>query len=238
MKKSLAILLVLMMVLSFAACGQKAVDPNAKDEGVLSHAEYIAAADGSDVTIEGFITAKMYAKDYGNCNLMIQDGNGAYYVYRMPCTDQDDAKLVVGQKVKVTGVRTAWSGENELKEGSAAYEIVDGKYTFEAKDITSLLPTDNLIDLQNMKVKVVGATVAKAALYKWDGSGDRGDDLYLDITVNDKPYTFVVESDLCGADTDTYKAVEGLKEGQVIDIEGYLYWYNGPQMWIETVTVK
>ena len=242
MKKVFAVLLALVMVLSFTACEKKKdpdkVDPNAKSEGVMTHAEFIAAEDGADVVIEGFITAKIYAKDYGNCNLMLQDGDGAYYVYRMACTDEDNEKLVIGQKIKVSGVRTAWQGENEIKEATGSYELADAKYTFEAKDITGLLGADNLIDSQNMKVKVAGASVKTAALYKWDGSGEKGDDLYLEITVDGKDYIFVVESDLCGQDTEVYKAVEGLTAGQSIDIEGYLYWYNGPQLWMEKVTVK
>ena len=238
MKKTLAIILAMVMVLAFAACGKTKVDPNAKDEGVLDHAAYIAAADGETVTIEGFITEKTYAQAYGNVNFFIQDGDGAYFVYRMPCTDEDNAKLEIGKKVKVTGVRTAWSDMNELKEGSATYEVLEDTYTFENTDVTSLLDSADLIKYQSMKVVVKGAAVKNAALYNWDGSGEPGSDLYLDLTVNGKDYTFVVESDLCGADSDTYKAVEGLKAGQTIDIEGYMYWYNGPQMWIKTVTVK
>ena len=68
-----------------------------------------------------------------------------------------------------------------------------------------------------------------AFLYKWNGAGQQGDDLYFDVTVNDATYTFVVESYLCGPDTEVYKAVEGLKVGDVIDAEGFLYWYEGVQ---------
>lgn len=238
MKKIFAIVLAMVMVVAFAACGKKDVDPNAKDDGVLDHAAYIAAKDGEEVTIEGFITEKTYAQAYGNVNFFIQDGDGAYFVYRMPCTDEDNAKLELGKKVKVTGIRTAWSGMNELKEGTASYELLDESYTFENTDVTSLLASADLIDYQGMKVVVKGASVKNAALYNWDGSGEPGSDLYLDIRVEGNDYTFVVESDLCDKDSETYKAVEGLQAGQTIDIEGYMYWYNGPQMWIKAVTVK
>lgn len=240
MKKVLVVLLALAMVFAAVACGktEAKVDPNAKDAGVLKFAEYIAAEEGAEVTIEGFITARVDGLSWGNCNLMIQDGDGAYYVYRMPATADDWDKLQIGQKVKITGIRTAWSGENEIKEATATYEIVEGKYEFEAADVTAKLASDDLINYQNMKVAVKGAKVTAAALYKWDGSGAQGDDLYLGLSVDGKDYVFVVESDLCGADTETYKAVEALAEGATIDIEGYMYWYNGPQMWIEKVTTK
>ena len=243
MKKTLAIILALIMVLSFAACGKKdpepaKVDPSAKDEGVMTYAEYMAAADGADVVIEGYVTARIDGLAWGNCSLILQDGDGAYYVYRMPCDAAGFEKLAIGQKVKVSGVRTAWSGENEIKEGTGVFEVVDGTYTFDFEDVTNLYGTDALINYQNMKAKVAGATVKAAALYKWDGSGEKGDDLYLTLTVNGADYQFIVETDLVGSDSDVYKTVEGLTVGQVVDVEGYLYWYNGPQLWMESVTVK
>jgi len=235
MKKTLAIVLALIMVLSFAACGKKTVDPNAKAEGSVSYAQFIAAEDGAEVTIEGFITAKIDGTAWGNCSLMLQDGDGAYYVYRMPIDAAEYAKLEVGQKIKVTGVRTAWSGENEIKEGTGTYEVLEGTYTFEAKDVTSLLSADNATDLQNMFVKVTGAKVTAAPLYKWDGSGDKGDDVYVRLEIAGKEYDFLVESDLCGADTEVYAAAEKLTVGQTVDLEGFLYWYNAPQLWITSI---
>ena len=38
-----------------------------------------------------------------------------------------------------------------------------------------------------------------------------------------------MESYLCGADTDVYKAVKNLKVGDTVDLEGFLYWYEGVQ---------
>jgi hypothetical protein len=35
-----------------------------------------------------------------------------------------------------------------------------------------------------------------------------------------------------------YKAVEGLKVGDVVDMTGYLYWYEGVQPHIISVTVN
>ena len=41
---------------------------------------------------------------------------------------------------------------------------------------------------------------------------------------------------LCGQDTDVYKAVEALQVGDVIDLEGFLYWYEGANPHIISVT--
>ena len=64
-------------------------------------------------------------------------------------------------------------------------------------------------------------------LYQWNGSGSEGDDLYFNASVNGRICTFTVESSLCGKDSAVYKAVQGLKLGDRIDLEGFLYWYDG-----------
>ena len=74
-----------------------------------------------------------------------------------------------------------------------------------------------------------------AFLYSYDGSGSQGDDLYFKVSVNGQTYTFTVESYLTGADTEVYKAVEGLKVGDKVDMEGFLYWYNGVNPHITSV---
>ena len=53
--------------------------------------------------------------------------------------------------------------------------------------------------------------------------------MYFNVTVGDSEevYSFLVESYLCGSDTEVYKAVEALEVGQTIDCEGFLYWYEG-----------
>ena len=76
-----------------------------------------------------------------------------------------------------------------------------------------------------------------AYLYKWNGTGAEGDDLYFNVALGDKEFQFLVESDLCGADTDVYKAVKNLKIGDTIDLEGFLYWYNGVNPHITSVKV-
>ena len=38
--------------------------------------------------------------------------------------------------------------------------------------------------------------------------------------------------------TDVYTTVTNLKVGDVIDVEGFLYWYNGAQPHVTSVTVK
>ena len=77
-----------------------------------------------------------------------------------------------------------------------------------------------------------------AFLYNWDGSGEEGTncDLYFNASIDGQTYTFTVESDLCDESSDVYKAVQALKVGDVVDMEGFLYWYEGVNPHITSVT--
>lgn len=245
MKKVFALLLALCMVFALAACGQSGskagTDINAKSEGVLTYDEYVAAELQTEVTIEAYIQAKqVYADAYGNTSLYLQDGDGAYFVYRIGCTADEYDKFVIGQKIKVTGYKSEWSGEVEIADVSA-FEMEDGTYTAPVFDVTSLLGSDELADHQNQFVAFKGMTVEEigdgaAFLYNWDGSGEEGSDLYFNVSKDGVTYNFTVESDLCGAGTEVYEAVKGLSVGDVIDLEGFLYWYNGANPHITSVT--
>lgn len=154
----------------------------------------------------------------------------------MTCTEEDYAKLTTGTKIKVTGYKAEWSGEVEIVD--ATYEIMDGNYVAKAENVTDLLGTDELIQKQNMLVAFQGMTVESEAIYKWDGSGQDGDDLYFNVSINGTTYTFTVESYLTNASSEVYKAVKNLKVGDVVDMEGFLYWYEGINPHITKVTVK
>lgn len=238
--KKLTAVLVAGLMLTLTACGGSG-DASKKSAGVMTYAEYDAAAIDAPVTIETFVQAKQsWWED--KATLYTQDADGAYFIYNAACPKDLYDKLTPGTKIKVTGYKAEWSGEIEVAEG-ATIEIEDGKYTAKAFDATSLLGKDDLIRHQNQFVSFKGLTVAdkgdgKAFLYNWDGSGEPGSDLYFDVTVNGATYSFTVESYLCDKDSDVYKAVEGLKVGDTIDAEGFLYWYEGPNPHITKVTVK
>lgn len=253
MKKFLTLLLALVMALSIVGCGKtedQTDDKDTPDEGgdaavtVMTHAEFDAAAVDSPVTVETYIQARQgwWEKDgVGVATFYTQADDGAYFLYNMPCSKEDyDSMLVEGAKIRVSGYKAEWSGEVEIID--ATWEVLDGDTkTYEALDVTSLLGTDELIAHQNEKVSFKGMTVAASNdagapfLYNWDGSGSEGDDLYFNVTLNDTIYTFVVESYLCGPGTDVYEAVKGLNVGDVVDMEGFLYWYNGANPHITSV---
>ena len=243
MKKLFALCLALTLVFSLAGCGSNAAsDTDAKSEGVMTYAEYAAAELDSQVVIETYVQAKQSWWD-NKATLYTQDKDGAYFIYNMTCSEEDYAKLVPGTKIKVTGYKAEWAGEIEIAEG-ATFEIEDGSYIAEATDVTSLLGTDELINHQNEFVSFKGMTVeaandnGDAFMYNWDGSGEDGNDLYFKVSLNGQTYTFTVESYLCDNTTDVYAAVKNLKVGDTVDMEGFLYWYEGVNPHITSVTVK
>lgn len=276
MKKFVAMLLALSMVLAFAACAKTdttettaaaaettaaAVETTAAAEEttaatestdgteaatveVMTHEEYLAAAIDDQVCVETYVQAtQSWWED--KITVYCQSPEGAVFAYDMACSEEDAAKLVPGTKIRITGYKAEWSGEVEIMDGT--FEFVEGGDTYiaETLDVTDLLGTDELIDHQNEFVSFTGLTVEPstdangneaAFLYSWDGSGSQGDDLYFNVSVNGETYNFCVESYLRGADTDVYKAVETLQVGDVINAEGFLYWYEGVNPHITSVT--
>ena len=208
----------------------------AEEAKVLTHEEYVAAELETEVTVETYVQAKQSWWD-NKGTIYTQAEDGAYFLYNMPMTQEEYDQLTPGTKIRVTGYKAEWSGEVEITE--ATFEILEADpFIPEALDVTALLGTDELIAHQNELVAFKGAkVVAKkdangndaAFLYNWDGSGQAGsnNDLYFDVEINGAVYTFTVESYLCGEDTEVYQAVTQLNIGDVIDMEGFLYWYNG-----------
>ena len=242
MKKLTALLLAGAMVFACVGCGSNGGDADAKSEGVMTHDEYMAAAIDSEVVIETYVQAKQSWWD-NKATVYTQDKDGAYFLYNMACSEEDYAKLTTGTKIKVTGYKSEWSGEIEVVDGT--FEIEDGNYVAAAEDVTSLLGTDDLINHQNEFVAFKGMTVEAAGqdesgndvafLYSWDGSGQDGDDLYFNVSLDGNVYTFTVESYLCDSSTEVYAAVKALNIGDKIDMEGFLYWYEGVNPHITSV---
>jgi predicted small lipoprotein YifL len=208
---------------------------------VMSYADFMAAEVDDPVVIEAYVQAKQ-ALSNGAVSIYAQNEDGGVFIYAADCDEDTYDKLEEGVKIRVTGYKTEWSGEVEIASGST-FEIEDGQFIATPVDVTSLLGSDSLIDHQNEVVSFKDMTVAdkgdgRAFYYNWDNSGTEGDDLYFDASLNGKKYTFTVESYLTDSNSEVYNAVENLKVGDVIDVEGFLYWYEGMNPHITSVTVK
>ena len=243
MKKLIAMLLAMVMVLALAACTAEPAPTSQTPEpaptestpadettNVMSYAEYDAAELDSAVVVECYVQATQSWWD-NKITVYAQDADGAYFIYELACSEEDAAKMTAGTKIRVSGTKGAWSGEIEIMDGT--FEFVEGADTFvaEAMDATALLGTDDLIKHQNKLVSFKGMTV-KAIEYK---NGEPGDDIYVTLTLGEADYSFCVERYLTDPETDVYKAVGELKAGDVIDVTGFLYWYEGPNTHITAV---
>lgn len=228
------------------AAEEPAEEP-AAEVAVMSYDEYMAAATDEAVAIEAYVQAKQsYYAEQGTATVYLQDQDGGYFAYDMACTQEEYDQMTEGTKIRVSGYKAEWSGEIEIMDGKLEEIIAGDTFVAEPLDVTAMLGTDELAAHQNEKVVFTGLTVAAstdangneaAFLYNYDGSGADGDDLYFNVDYNGATYTFTVESYLCDNTTDVYNAVEALEIGQTIDCEGFLYWYEGVNPHITSVTV-
>jgi uncharacterized protein YxeA len=231
MKKIVALVLALLMV----GCAALAL---AEGEKVMTHEEYVAAELDSPVLVETYVQDHQSWWD-NKITVYAQSEDGAYFIYEMKCSEEDAAKLVPGTKILVKGFKSAWSGEVEITD--ADFEILEGEpFIAEAKDVTDKLGTEELINYQNERVLFKGMTVEKyddaGAAFAYKNAENKTDDLYFKVSKDGVVYEFCVEFYLRGQDTDVYKAVEALKVGDVVDVEAYLYWYNGANPHVIGVT--
>ena len=223
MKKFIAILLALTMVLAFAGCaGNKA----------MTHKEYMAADMDSEVIIETYVQATQSWWD-NKITVYCQSPDGAYFLYELTCTEEDAAKLVPGTKIRVTGFKGEWAGEVEVMDGTFTFVKGGDTWIAEPVDVTALLGTEELINHQNELVSFTGLTI-EAIEYR---NGEPGDDIYVTVGYNGASYSFCVERYLTDPSTAVYAAVGELEVGDVVNVEGFLYWYEGVNTHITSVEV-
>ena len=232
MKRFVVLALALIMMLgAMVACGSD--DIHAKSEGVMTHDEYIAAELKSEVVIEAFVQGTQgwwEEEGQGKITVYVQDKDGGYFAYELACSEADSKKLTPGTKLQIKGYKDAWAGEVEIVDGT--FTIMDGTWVAEAADLTALLGTDEMIDHQNEKALFKGMTVVSMSY----NNDTQGQDIYLTLSKDGAEYTFCVETYLTSSDTEVYKAVEALQAGDVVDVEGFVYWYEGINTHITAVT--
>ena len=240
MKKLLTVLLGVLMVLSLAGCGSKEETPAPEVDpaptAANNYADFVAAS--NDTELELLMSVQAHQgwwenEGKGVVTVYAQDDDGGYLCYNMEADEATANAMTPGTLIRVKGYKSEWSGEVELVD--ATCEIVAGGYdgkVYDAKDVTSLSgDQEALKEYMNQKCLFKELQVsADGWTYGWDGSGTRGDDIYLNLVCpNDARMTFVVESYLTGADSDVYKLVESLQTGDLVDITCFMYWYEAPQ---------
>lgn len=246
-KKVISVAMVAAMAVSVFACSSDTAETSETSAEVvtngISYADYVAADLDTEVTVDVYVQATQgWWED--SITVYAADRDGAYFIYGMACSEEDAALLVPGTMIEVTGYKSEWSGEIEITD--ATFTFVEGADTYvaDAMDLTAdfgneeaLLANQNVFFSMN-DLTVVESADGAAFLYSWDGSGSQGDDLYFTVSNGEATATFTVESYLTGADTEVYQAVENLQVGDTINVEGFLYWYEGVNPHITSVTVQ
>ena len=233
MKKIIAFLLVLVMMLSIAACaptttenpGASSSEQTPPASSVMTHAQYLAAANNDPIEIEVYVQATQSWWDNKIVVYAMDKSFNGYIAYNLSCTSDEAAKLVPGTKINIKGFKTFYKGMPEVAEG-ATFTIVEGADPFvaPAEIMTNLLGKQELLNRCGAYGAFQGLTV-KAINFK---NGEPGDDIYVDFTLGDATYSFCVERYLTDPETDAYKAsVDGdVKVGDVVNVYGFVYWYD------------
>ena len=212
---------------------------------VLSYDEYIAAEVGSEVTIEAYITGR--TTWYNNAaSFYLADDNGGYYVYNLPCTEEEYASLLINKKLQVTGTKAEWKGEVEINCQTATenggWQLCDGEdFNPSSTNITSIAK-EVLDNYKNQFIKALGLTVTKAPYTNFEDftlEPKAGVDVYFEVKDDaGNVSTFVVEAYLENSQygSDVYNAVCALNVGDRIDLEGFVYYWENPQLQVTGLT--
>ena len=232
MKKLLAILLALVVVMSFAGCVQtadKTADSTTKateatkeepTTTVMTYEEFMAADIEADVCIETYVQA---CRGWWNETICVyaQGPDGGYFMYDMACSEADAAKLIPGTKIRVSGQKAVYDGEVEIVK--ATFEFVEGGDTYVAEAIDATEMTAAELEANMNKLAFFNGLTVEKITYKND---EPGDDIYVTLKKGETTYDFCVEVYLTGTDSDVYTTVGTLKAGDVVNVTGFLYWYN------------
>lgn len=250
MKKLLTVLLTVLMVCGLVACSSKTTEtesgpveepktdetaeaPTAK----MSYVDFMAAADDSEVEVLMYVQGhQSWWEDEGQGKVTIYgaDDEGGYFVYNALCDEATANSLTEGTLIKVTGVKSTWSGEPEIVD--ATVEVYADQPTFVATsiDVTDMLSDmESLYNFVNQKVTMQGLTVVEVR--KKDSEYDP--DLYITVQTQDGVnFDLCVENYLNGPDTEVYQLAEQLEAGTLITVEGFLYWYEGANPHVTSIT--
>ena len=246
MKKLLTIMLSVLMVFGLTACGKDENDDNtdeptnggnevvevtAKDD----YASFMAADVDAEVEVLMYVQAHQawWEKDgQGVMTLYGMDKDGGYFVYEAKMDKETADSIKEGTLVKVTGVKAEWAGEVEIMD--ATVEVLGETKTFEATDVTDVISdSEKLATYMNQKIAMKGLEVVEVSVK----DSDSDPDLYVKCMLGDTEVNLCVENYLTGPDTEVYMTAKDLTAGTVIDIEGFLYWYEGANPHVTSISV-
>ena len=215
---------------------------HADDPAVMSYPAFLAAEEDSPVTVEAYVQAKEALRD-GSCGLYLQNEEGGFYLSRVHCSQEEYDSLEIGRKIRVNGYKSHWNDALEISD--AAFRTLDGSWIAEAKDVTSLIGTEELIQHQNEKVCFHGMTVEAmpdgvSVWYSgWDNTEPEGEDSerWFRASFDGRVCDFTVKPSLCLDSDAVLQTLRQLQPGETVDLTGFLRFYNGALPRITEITV-
>lgn len=186
--------------------------------GVMTHAEYAAAAKNDEVCVKGIVTA------FSGKNVYLQDSDGGYYAFKSTAVPEN---LAVGMEVKVTGVKDVFKSFETAK--FALDEIVNATIvitnatpaTVAPVDVTSKVGNeDELKVLQNTLTTVKGVTITSVTTTQ-SGGKDRTN---VTLTIDGKTITFYIGGTQMITEQQQKDVAANFKkyEGKVADVTGII----------------
>lgn len=224
------------------ASGSPAQQNPASGASVSDYTQFLADDGLNPVTIESFLQLKLDWEE-GHTSLYLQDDTGAYYVYRLACTQEEYEALLPGQKLRVTGYKTEFSGEPELTD--ATFSVLEGTFLAEPVAVPDSVDADGLYRYVNHKITLRGFRIdpmfdgRSAFFYGWDNSGsaEEGSDLYFTVSGSGFSCQAVVKTQMQTPEAEVYRTVQSLQLYDRVELSGILTWYNGPQLLVTAVSV-
>ena len=186
--------------------------------GVMTRAEYAAAAKDAEVCVKGVVTA------FRGKNVYLQDSDGGYYAFKATAVPET---LAVGMEVKVTGVKDVFKSFETAK--FALDEIVNATIvitnatpaTVAPVDVTSKVGNeDELKILQNTLTTVKGVTITSVTTTQ-SGGKDRTN---VTLTIDGKTITFYIGGTQMITEQQQKDVAANFKkyEGKVADVTGII----------------
>ena len=238
-------MLSVLMVFGLTACGKDnnggtdepsnggndVVEVTAKDD----YASFMAADVDAEVEVLMYVQAhQAWWEDNGQgvMTLYGMDKDGGYFVYEAKMDKETADSIKEGTLVKVTGVKAEWAGEVEIMD--ATVEVLGETKTFEATDVTDVISdSEKLATYMNQKIAMKGLEVVEVSVK----DSEYDPDLYITCKLGDTEVNLCVENYLTGPDTEVYMTGKDLTAGTIIDVEGFLYWYEGANPHVTSISV-
>ena len=107
------------------------------DSGVMSHDDFAAAETHASVTVDTYVQAVSSLRD-NKISVYARSKDGSYFIHNMTCTEEEAEKLVSGIKIRVSGLKAAWAGMDEIEDASFEF-IEDAPFIANPMDVSDLI---------------------------------------------------------------------------------------------------